>query len=101
MATVLATHGNRVAFTGGANDIIFNPASADFNGVEVACEGFTLNQATIEAFAPGLGAVDVLPMTESRHVGTIGCARGGRSRIGRIRLSGLPAGNYWVTFWAL
>lgn len=97
MATITAIPGIKTAFSGGADVIecTFSPLAK--NGVQVETQGFTLNGATVEAYGGSSTDPDELSFTEAKHVAVISSAAG-VANVGKVSISAVTAGSYFVTF---
>lgn len=96
MATATATAGLKRAFLGGADNCVcyFTPVAEGYVQVEV--QGFTLDNSTVEVLGTSSGAAwDEIPVADARHVAIIGAPG---ARMAAIRISGVTAGSYQVTF---
>jgi len=100
MATITAAPGIKTAFAGGADDLICTFSPLAKNGVQVEAQGFTLNGATIEAQGGSSTAYDTISFTEAKSIAIINSSSGA-SNVGRVRISGLTGGSYFVTVSAL
>jgi len=97
MAIVNAIKGIKTEFLGDADEIVCTFSPVARNGVQVEVEGFTLNNATIETKGGSSTDPDETPVTGALHVAVIN-GPNGRSNIGEVRISGVAAGEYNVTF---
>ena len=93
MATITATLGNKTAFAGGSDDLICYIAGANKSGVQISAQGFTLNNATVQAKGIGTSTLDTV--TVSSAVATVIVGEG--MIIDQVRISGVTGGSYFVT----
>jgi hypothetical protein len=91
----IAKTNTRTAFTGGAEELTCSPTAGFRRGVQIVTEGFTVDEATIEYVAFGGAEADEVEVTEVKHDVTIGDEY---TPLKSITLSGLPEGEYFVTF---
>jgi len=98
MPTINAIPGIKTQFDGAADDVVCVISPVAQNGVQVESQGFHLANCTIQAGGGSSTGLDTIPFsTASRHVGVIKAEGGCKTNIGRVRISGAPAGTNFVT----
>jgi hypothetical protein len=93
MATITAVSGIKTAFLGGVDDIICNFSPA-VEGVQVEAEGFTLNNATLQARGVMTSTYDTIALTDA----VASAAVGQGMKIRSVRISAVAGGSYFVSF---
>ncbi len=97
MADVIAQPGIKTAFLGGDDVLICTFPRSTKNGVQIEAEGFTLDNSTITAYGHSSDEPDTVVVGSAKKIAVIDGGTG-PILIREIRMSGVSAGSYSVTF---
>lgn len=95
MATVTAKVNKKTSFAGGADEIVCTLVTSSRNGVQIQADGIVLEECQVEIRLPNAASWQAVEVEEGSGPYSL---VGVDWFLGEVKLSGVPAGDWLITF---